>query len=145
PRGMPGPADPARPGRPGLREAALAVVLALTAYRAYSGVVRHDWPFVRGGDQFSHAIMAEQMLMHGSYGTYLIYPPGFPPLTAAGRPLPVLRADTAGAVPVARAPPAGAVRSRRLHARQRAVGLAVWHHRRGAERPRPRRRLRRVR
>jgi len=82
PRGMPVPADPARSARPGLREAALAVVLALTAYRAYSGVVRHDWPFVRGGDQFSHAIMAEQMLTHGSYGSYLIYPPGFPALTA---------------------------------------------------------------
>jgi len=80
--GLPGPAYPARPARPGLREAALAVVLALTAYRAYSGVVSHDWPFLRGGDQFSHAVMAEQMLTHGSYGSYLIYPPGFPALTA---------------------------------------------------------------
>jgi hypothetical protein len=71
-----------RPARPGVRAAALAAVLGLTAYRAYSGVISHDWPFVRGGDQFSHAVMAEQMLAHGSYGSYLIYPPGFPALTA---------------------------------------------------------------
>jgi hypothetical protein len=67
---------------PGVGKGALALVLALTAYRAYSGVIRHDWPFLRGSDQFSHAVMAEQMLTHGSYGSYLIYPPGFPALTA---------------------------------------------------------------
>ena len=70
------------PARPGMRDGALALVLALTAYRAYSGVIGHDWPFLRGSDQFSHAVMAEQMLTHGSYGSYLIYPPGFPALTA---------------------------------------------------------------
>jgi hypothetical protein len=78
----PGPGVSRRPAVPGVRDGALALVLALTAFRAYSGVVRHDWPFVRGGDQFSHAVMAEQMLTHGSYGSYLIYPPGFPALTA---------------------------------------------------------------
>ena len=90
PTGSAAPAEPAdvpgpgsrRPARPGVRDGALALVLALTAYRAYSGVIRHDWPFLRGGDQFSHAVMAEQMLTHGSYGSYLIYPPGFPALTA---------------------------------------------------------------
>jgi hypothetical protein len=65
-----------------LREGGLAAVLVLTGYRAYSGVIQHDWPFLRGGDQFSHAVMAEQMLAHGSYPTYLVYPPGFPALTA---------------------------------------------------------------
>lgn len=65
-----------------LREPALAVILALTAVRAYAGPVRHDWPYLRGSDQFSHAVMAEQMLAHGSYGSYLIYPPGFSALTA---------------------------------------------------------------
>jgi hypothetical protein len=79
---VPGPAGSRRLARPGVRDGALALVLALTAYRAYSGVIRHDWPFLRGGDQFSHAVMAEQMLTHGSYGSYLIYPPGFPALTA---------------------------------------------------------------
>jgi hypothetical protein len=82
PADVPGPTGFRRPARPGVRDGALALVLALTAYRAYSGVIRHDWPFLRGGDQFSHAVMAEQMLTHGSYGSYLIYPPGFPALTA---------------------------------------------------------------
>jgi hypothetical protein len=65
-----------------LREPVLAVILLLTAVRAYAGPIRHDWPYIRGGDQFSHAVMAEQMLAHGSYGTYMIYPPGFSALTA---------------------------------------------------------------
>ena len=82
PADVPGPAGSRMPSRPGVRDGALALVLALTAYRAYSGVVDHDWPFLRGSDQFSHAVMAEQMLTHGSYGSYLIYPPGFPALTA---------------------------------------------------------------
>ena len=65
-----------------LREPVLAVVLALTAVRAYAGPVRHDWPYLRGSDLFSHAVMAEQMLAHGTYTTYLIYPPWFSTLTA---------------------------------------------------------------
>jgi hypothetical protein len=82
PADEPGPTGSRRPARPGGRDGALVLVLALTAYRAYSGVIGHDWPFLRGSDQFSHAVMAQQMLTHGSYGTYLIYPPGFPTLTA---------------------------------------------------------------
>jgi hypothetical protein len=82
PAGLARPATPGRPLIRGLRAGALLVILGLTAYRAYSGVISHDWPFLRGGDQFSHAVMAEQMLAHGSYGAYLIYPPGFPALTA---------------------------------------------------------------
>jgi len=78
--GAEGPA--ARPWGTRLREPALAVILALTAVRAYAGPIRHDWPYLRGSDQFSHAVMAEQMLAHGSYGSYLIYPPGFSALTA---------------------------------------------------------------
>jgi hypothetical protein len=65
-----------------VRDGGLAVVLALTALRTYSGVIQHDWPWIRGGDEFSHAVMAEQMLAHGQYNTYLIYPPGFSALTA---------------------------------------------------------------
>jgi hypothetical protein len=65
-----------------VRAPALAVILVLTAVRGFAGVVGHDWPFVRGQDQFSHAVMAEQMLAHGSYATYLIYPPGFSTLSA---------------------------------------------------------------
>ncbi|MDR0342240.1 MAG: hypothetical protein LBI49_03855, partial [Nocardiopsaceae bacterium] len=92
-----GPAEPAGPAAtadaaasPGrgpravaaARGAALAVVLALTAVRSYEPVLRYDWPSVRGLDSFSHAVMAEQMLAHGSYRDYLIYPPGFPAMSA---------------------------------------------------------------
>jgi hypothetical protein len=83
--GSPGPSTAPRPfglSLPVVREGSLAVVLVLTALRAYSGVVQHDWPYIRGGDQFSHAVMAEQMLAHGQYNSYLIYPPGFSSLTA---------------------------------------------------------------
>jgi hypothetical protein len=65
-----------------LRLPALAIVLCLTAFRAYYAVIRYDWPSIRGSDMFSHAVMAEQMLAHGSYRSYLIYPPGFSTLTA---------------------------------------------------------------
>lgn len=65
-----------------VREGALAVVLVLTGYRAYARVIRYEWPFIQGGDQFNHAVMAEQMLAHGSYASYLVYPPGFSALTA---------------------------------------------------------------
>jgi hypothetical protein len=74
--------QPPPPVRAGWRALALAVVLGLVAVRAYTAVIRFDWPYVRGGDQFSYAIMAEQMLTHGSYGTFMIYPPGFSTLTA---------------------------------------------------------------
>ncbi|HEX2729742.1 MAG TPA: hypothetical protein VHM16_08300 [Rubrobacteraceae bacterium] len=64
------------------RGALLAAVLALVLVRGYSGVVLHDWPYLRGGDQFNHAVMANQMLSEGNYDSYLVYPPGFPILTA---------------------------------------------------------------
>lgn len=65
-----------------VRAPALAIVLAATAARAYVPVIRFDWPSVRGLDHYSHAVMAEQMLAHGAYPTYLIYPPGFATMTA---------------------------------------------------------------
>ena len=85
--GAPEPAaSPSAAARPVLgravRAPALAVILILTAVRGYAGVVAHDWPFLRGQDQFSHAIMTEQMLAHGSYASYLVYPPGFSTLSA---------------------------------------------------------------
>ena len=82
----PAPVAPAAPAagavRTRWRALALAVVLGLVAVRAYTPVIRFDWPYVRGSDQFSYAVMAEQLLSHGSYGTFLIYPPGFSTLTA---------------------------------------------------------------
>lgn len=71
-----------RPAATALRGPALAIVLAATAVRAYEPVIRYDWPSIRGLDHFSHALMAQQMLGHGSYRSYLIYPPGFPAVSA---------------------------------------------------------------
>jgi hypothetical protein len=79
PRGRTGEA---RPASPALRGTVLAIVLAATAVRAYEPVIRYDWPSIRGLDHYSHALMAQQMLGHGSYRTYLIYPPGFPTMSA---------------------------------------------------------------
>src|SRR6185295_17134689 len=50
------PAPPAPPARAGWRALALSVVLGLVAVRAYAAVIRFDWPYVRGSDQFSYAI-----------------------------------------------------------------------------------------
>lgn len=72
----------ARPAAVKVRGASLIIVLAATAARAYEPVIRYDWPSIRGLDHFSHAVMTEQMLAHGSYPTYLIYPPGFSTISA---------------------------------------------------------------
>ena len=68
--------------RPAWRAAALTVTLGLIAVRSYAGPIRLDWPYLRGTDQFSYVIMSEQMMWHGSYATFLIYPPGFSTLFA---------------------------------------------------------------
>lgn len=79
-------ASPAKSPRtllnPALRGPLLLIILALTAVRGYAGVIVHDWPYLRGEDQFSHAVMTEQMMAHGQYSTYLIYPPGWSALSA---------------------------------------------------------------
>jgi hypothetical protein len=81
-RGAERPGEPGPAVSPAVLAPALVAVLALTALRAYAGVVQHDWPFLRGQDQFSHAVMAQEMLTHGQYGSYLVYPPGFATLSA---------------------------------------------------------------
>ena len=68
--------------RPAWRVPALGITLALITVRGYAGVIMLNWPYIRGTDQFSYVIMSEQMLRHGSYGTFLIYPPGFSTLSA---------------------------------------------------------------
>src|SRR5215204_37112 len=60
----------------------LLAVLLLVLLRGYWGPVRHDWPFIRGGDQFSHAVMSNLMMTEGRIDSYLIYPPGFHTMTA---------------------------------------------------------------
>jgi hypothetical protein len=69
-------------GRPAWWAAALVVALGLIAVRGYAGAVRLDWPYLPGVDQFSYVVMAEQMMSHGSYATFLTYPPGFSTLFA---------------------------------------------------------------
>lgn len=61
---------------------ALAVVLVLVLVRGYLGPVLYDWPYLRGTDQFSHAVMANEMLTEGHYESYLVYPPGLHTLDA---------------------------------------------------------------
>lgn len=67
------------PARRGL----FAAVVGLVLFRGYSGVVIHDWPFIRGVDQYNHAVMANRMLSVGEIEPYLIYPPGFHTVSAA--------------------------------------------------------------
>jgi hypothetical protein len=77
PRGAPADRWPAI-----LRALVVAAVLALTVVRGYLGPIKHDWPYLRGGDQFSHAVMTNLMMTEGEIDRYLIYPPGFHTLTA---------------------------------------------------------------
>ncbi|MDN5697550.1 MAG: DUF1616 domain-containing protein, partial [Rubrobacter sp.] len=65
------------------RKAALATIFGLVLFRGYSGPIIHDWPFIRGVDQYSHAVMAQRMMTVGEISPYLIYPPGFHTITAA--------------------------------------------------------------
>jgi hypothetical protein len=64
------------------RRLLLPAVLLLVLIRGYAGPVLHDWPFVRGVDHYSHAVMADLMMTRGEIEPYLIYPPGFHTLTA---------------------------------------------------------------
>lgn len=66
----------------GARRFALPAVLGLVLFRGYSGPVMHDWPYLRGGDQFFHAMMANMMLGRGEIEPYAVYPPGLHTLNA---------------------------------------------------------------
>ncbi len=59
-----------------------AAVIAVTLIKGYIGPLRHDWPFVRGVDQYSHAILAALVMSRGSAQSFMLYPPGFEFLTA---------------------------------------------------------------
>ena len=58
------------------------LLVALVLVRGFWGPVAHDWPFIRGGDQYSHAVMSGLMMNEGGIDSYLIYPPGFHTMTA---------------------------------------------------------------
>ena len=64
------------------RRLLLPAVLVAVLFRGYAGPVLRDWPFIRGVDHYSHAVMANLMMSRGEIEPYLIYPPGFHTLTA---------------------------------------------------------------
>jgi hypothetical protein len=78
--------SPARPRSvfrwPLVSYALVAATLLMVLARGYLGPAVHDWPFIRGGDQFSHAVMTNLIMAEGNTESYLIYPPGFHALTA---------------------------------------------------------------
>jgi hypothetical protein len=76
------PSSEARDGSPLAYCFLLFSVLLLTLFRGYAGPALHDWPFMRGVDHYSHAVMAELMMTGGEIEPYLIYPPGFHTMTA---------------------------------------------------------------
>ena len=51
--------------RPSTSLVLLAVVLRLALFRGYSVPVLHDWPFIRGVDHCSHAVMVNLMMTQG--------------------------------------------------------------------------------
>jgi hypothetical protein len=67
---------------PPASSALIVATLLVVLVRGYLGPVLHDWPFIRGGDQFSHAVMTNLMMTEGNTESYLVYPPGFHTLTA---------------------------------------------------------------
>ena len=69
-------------GSPATRRLLLPAVLLVVLFRGYAGPVVHDWPFIRGVDHYSHAVMANLMMTRGEIEPYLIYPPGFHTMVA---------------------------------------------------------------
>src|SRR5215203_2094260 len=76
------PVGPRRPPVVLAQRLLLPAVLVLALLRGYLGPVLHDWPFIRGVDHYSHAVMTELMMTEGKIEPYLIYPPGFHTMTA---------------------------------------------------------------
>jgi hypothetical protein len=83
------PPEPEPSGHQGSRVVVLArrlllpAVLVLVLARGYLGPALNDWPYIRGLDLYSHAVMSELMMTEGKIEPYLIYPPGFHTLIAA--------------------------------------------------------------
>lgn len=59
------------------RQTLLGGTLVLVLVRGYVGPVRYDWPFIRGADNYVHAIMTDMVLKEGSAEGFSLYPPGF--------------------------------------------------------------------
>jgi len=67
---------------PSWRRLSLLAVFLVVLARGYLGPALHEWPFIRGVDHYSHAVMANRMMTEGEIEPYLIYPPGFHTMTA---------------------------------------------------------------
>ena len=76
------PVLPAQARWPVTRYLLLSSALALVLVRGYVGPVLLEWPFIRGVDHYSHAVMANLMMTRGTVESYLVYPPGFHTMTA---------------------------------------------------------------
>ncbi|MBA2691911.1 MAG: hypothetical protein H0U65_05380 [Rubrobacter sp.] len=57
--------------------AALFLVMTLVAARAYVGPVLHDWPYIRGIDQYIQSVMVNITLSGGEVEEFMVYPAGF--------------------------------------------------------------------
>ncbi len=87
-QGSPEPADetaglPVLSFPSSLRRLALPAVAVVVLARGYLGPALHEWPFIRGVDHYSHAVMVNRMMTQGQIEPYLIYPPGFHTTIAA--------------------------------------------------------------
>ena len=61
-------------GSPPAHRLLLPAVLLVVLFRGYAGPVLYDWPFIRGVDHYSHAVMADLVMSRGEIEPYLIYP-----------------------------------------------------------------------
>ncbi len=62
--------------------ALLPLVLLAVLVRGYLGPILHDWPYIRGADQYVHAVMVNLVVSKGSAQSFSLYPPGFHVLSA---------------------------------------------------------------
>ena len=60
-----------------MKRALLPAILLAVLARGYAGPVLFDWPYIRGVDQYTQAIMTNLTLETGSTESYMVYPQGF--------------------------------------------------------------------
>src|SRR5919107_259674 len=60
----------------------LSLVLLFVLARGYLGPIVNGWSYPRGVDRYEHAVMTGMMMRDGSNESFMLYPPGFPLLTA---------------------------------------------------------------
>ena len=61
----PSPAEALSEGSAVAHRVLLSGVLLLALFRGYAGPALHNWPFMRGVDHYSHAVMADLMMTRG--------------------------------------------------------------------------------